>query len=351
MWLFVLSISFLSAFLGTRLSIALAHKWQVLDYPGEIKIHAQPVSRLGGIGIWLGFVGGSLFVLVVQGEGIGWWAIFISSLAVVATGFADDVHGLRPLQKVVGQLLGAAIFLFFAYKIYRVAGVGIFPSLLLGLGIVVFLVGLSNSINLLDGMDGIAAGSSALMACFLAFVLNCYGASSIALLALALVGGCLGFLVYNCPPARTFMGDIGSLFIGFIVAVLAVHLLFVAGLGIRQVLGVALIFSVPLVDTSFAIIRRLLSHQEVFGGDRCHLYDCLHSHLNYRIKLTLVFIWCLVFFGGILGTFVFIFHSIAPVIAGVVFLGALCVLAAWSGCLGPGIKVSAGTSSRSNIQR
>jgi len=336
MQFFTLFLSFFFALLGTRLAILLAQSSGVLDYPGEIKIHDRPVPRLGGLGILFGFLAGSVWLLITaRVELLAWCAVIAGSLVVAVIGLLDDVRGLKPGQKLGGQALGGILFLFLANAGFGVKLEDPLVAGVLALIALIFTTGMSNSINLLDGMDGMASGTSAMMAFFLGLALHLAGDSGFALLALALAGACQGFLVFNLPPARTFMGDVGSLFLGFVLAALSLRLLFVSHLSFPHLLGLVLILAVPLIDTGFAILRRLISRRQIFGGDRFHLYDCLHRRLGERTWLTLLSMWVLVLLGGVLGLIVFCLPFEVIVFSGVLFIAILCGIAIWAGCLGP----------------
>jgi UDP-GlcNAc:undecaprenyl-phosphate GlcNAc-1-phosphate transferase len=206
----------------------------------------------------------------------------------------------------------------------------------------VFLVGMANAMNLLDGMNGLATSVAAVAALSMAGLAVMAGQSMAGLplaAALALAGACLGFLPYNYPRARTFMGDVGSLFLGFVLAGLALLLAQRPG-DWPGLLAALLVLALPLTDTALAIVRRLGRFQDVFGGDREHIYDLL-SRRGLGDAWTVVVVVAL---GAALGGGALWVVGLRPVPASVVVVGAFAALvlfAAWLGALGsarPGSK-------------
>lgn len=309
---------------GTRASMALARAWGILDLPGEIKIHRDPTPRFGGFGIVVAVV---LGYAVVAGA-IGLWSrwgidMLVGGLVIAFTGAVDDIRGLRPMDKLLGQLVGGIAFVALSWSSFA-GGVlaGTLPALLYAFIGVLFVTFMSNGLNLLDGLDGLAAGATAVMASFLTVLALFEGKQEIALTLGTLVGACIGFLIYNVPPAKTFMGDIGSLFLGYMVAAAGLQLCFSHPVSISRVLGILLILAVPIVDASLAILRRLLGHRNIFSGDRLHLYDCIHRQFRGDTWRTLGAIWGLTFSCGVAGVFAFFARTfVAAMIASAVILG------------------------------
>jgi len=291
----VLLISFIATLPGTWLCKKIALKFGVLDKPdGMVKTHTQPIAYLGGLGIFLGFTAGILAGIIYLEQTGGEFRLYLKLLigilggASVAcfVGLIDDLLDIHPFQKILGQIL-AAVFLI---------AVGIRPNLgiifaqfaiklpttldmILGAPIVIiFVLGATNSLNLLDGLDGLCAGVTAIITIgmlILAVHLGTWNKSSIgdpvrAIVGLALVGGALGFLPFNKAPAKIFMGDAGSMLLGFIAATMMI--LFAE----RQPLwwmASLMIFGLPILDTAVALIRRWLNKKPLFISDRGHIYD------------------------------------------------------------------------------
>lgn len=236
---------------GTLFSMALAARWGIVDRPGMLKIHAVPVPRFGGVGMVLAFC-----VLLPAPS---WGAA--GSLVMAAVGALDDRWDLLPRQKLLGQIGGGAC-LALPWILRGAPG-----AALIMLFAAVFL---ANAVNLLDGMDGLAAGVAAIGAWGLAAIHASRGLPTTVPLILA--GASVGFLLWNLPPARTFMGDVGSLFLG---GALAWQIGGVYSTDLSALLGCCFCVGVPCFDTLLGIVRRLLTGKPLFSGDRDHLYDQL----------------------------------------------------------------------------
>lgn len=279
-------LTFLAAFLivviATPVSMKLAAKWGAIAFPGGRHVHTRPIPRLGGLAIYAAFWGAVLIMGVWDEQVLG---LFLGSTLIVLVGVWDDIRGMRPLVKLFWQIVAAVVLLFFDFSIKTLSlpfweqeinfqGLGLgFVGLIL---MVFWVVGLINTVNVSDGLDGLAAGI-----CFIAAILLFWSANQIeqltvapAHLTIALAGALLGFLFYNFPPARVFMGDSGSMFLGFIIGGVSIMGL----LKTATVLGLVfplLIMGLPVADLTFAIIRRKLSGQPLVMADRGHLHHRL----------------------------------------------------------------------------
>lgn len=277
------------SFVISGLSIPLARRFGVLDAPGAIKVQSTAVPRLGGLGIVVATL--LTWAIAPVGKGaLNLWGVLASGGAMAAVGLLDDIYGLPPWQKLAGQLLAGVALGLFGVRL-GVAHQGwinvVATSLLVALG--------ANSVNLLDGLDGIAAGTSAVMAGAFALLLFDHSHAG---LALAVAGACVGFLPWNWHPAKTFMGDGGSLFLGFFFALFLI--LTVNGQPWQHAAGGLMVVAVPALDTSIGVLRRLLHHQPVYAGDRDHIYDRLHKRgLNQR--LTALTLWGVAALTGMAG--------------------------------------------------
>lgn len=336
---------------GTRASIALARALSILDLPGEIKIHGKPTPRFGGFGIVLGTLVGHLVAARIDGLWGRWDIATLGGALVIAlTGAIDDVRGLRPVYKLLGQFVAGTAFVVMsgpALDGETLPGLLAFSYVALG---VVFIAFMSNALNLLDGMDGLAAGTTVVMASFLTILAFLEGKQELALTLGTLVGACLGFFIYNAPPAKTFMGDIGSLFLGYMMAIAGLQLCLVRPISVAKVLSVLLVLAVPIVDTCLAMLRRLRSHHDVFSGDRYHIYDCIHRKLGGDTWRTLGVMWGITLVGGAAGLLAFFAGtSVAVLIAAPVILGMVALasrVGSLRACAGPGLE-SVGSRRRS----
>jgi UDP-GlcNAc:undecaprenyl-phosphate/decaprenyl-phosphate GlcNAc-1-phosphate transferase len=289
--------------LATRASMPLAHAWGVIDRPGALKIHPHPTPRMGGVGF--------VSVVLVLGAALGLLHRYALAglVAMAATGLADDRFDLRPRTKLAGQCLaGALLGLDLA-----TAGA---PPWLAFAGAALAVV-LANSINLLDGMDGLAAGCSLIAALGLAFLARAAGLgwSEEALVA----GGLLGLLLWNYPQAKTFMGDAGSLAIGYLLAH-SLARLGTAGTGF--LLAGAGTLSIPVFDVALGILRRLREGRPVFSGDRDHFYDQLQRRTG-DVRRTLWISWA-----AVLATVLFSVAAPWPAAARLAVLAAACAFVA-----------------------
>lgn len=300
--LIVFAIAFLAALLLVPLARALSFRLGAVDVPGELAIHTRPIPRAGGLAI----LGASLTAVVVA-----WWrgllilepapllpGIFLGSALIALAGLLDDVNRISPLQKFLWQLLATSV----------VMGLGVHNHFLpfVGLGIALtpfYLVGAANAVNLLDGMDGLAAGVVAIAAFCLGLIATLHAADAPAILAFALAGAALGFLPYNFPRARIFMGDVGSLFTGFTLACVAL-LLTDRPYNLLYFAIPLTVLGVPALDTALAIARRFRRRDDLFSGDRDHTYDLLARRWGQR-------------------------RAVVAMWAAAALLGAAAVVAAW----------------------
>ena len=255
-----------------------------LDIPNERKVHKKPMPRLGGLGIFFAFLVG--YMLFGQNT-IRMNSILIGSFIIILTGMIDDIKPLDAKDKLIGQLLSAAIIAFYGEILLdNITAFGLninfvyfaYPITF------IFIVACMNIINLIDGLDGLAGGVSAIF--FMTIIIICFFQGRTTglefTLALITLGSTLGFLVHNFYPAKIFAGDSGALFLGFIIAVIS--LLGFKATVLTSVFIPILTLGVPILDTFFAIIRRLLKHKKISDADKQHLHHQLlgmkFSHRN-----------------------------------------------------------------------
>lgn len=242
--------------------------------PREDRWHRKPTAMLGGIGFFLAFV---LSLLLYAAASRNWdeipWGMLCGSLIVFLLGLYDDLKRISPPAKLVGQILAAAAVIalgtttdFFSPRLANNI-IAQLPNILVTF---LWLVGISNAINLLDNMDGLAGGISLITALILSFFFWQSGSHGLLAVSLALAGAVLGFLVFNFPPASIFMGDSGSLFLGFTLAGLAIARQPQAS-NVFAVMAVpTLLFMLPILDTTLVTITRLLRGQSPAQGGRDH---------------------------------------------------------------------------------
>lgn len=321
----------------TPVARRLALRLGVLDHARDArKVHRTPTPRLGGVAIVAAFYLALAVVLLLDGGArAGWladaglaWAITAGGLTIAALGLRDDVKGVPPGTKLAVELAVAGLLYAAGLRVDAVALPLLGTFQLGGLSLPVTLlwtVGVTNAVNLIDGLDGLAAGVAGLAAAATSLLALLGGSPLVALVAAALAGAAAGFLRYNFNPATTFMGDTGSLFLGFLLAALSLKL----QQGPSTTVGLlasALVLGVPIVDTTLAVVRRALRGASIFGADRGHLHHRLLagglSHRAavlalYAASLTLAAGGVLVAFGG---------EAIALAVLGVLLATGLAVL-------------------------
>ena len=285
LWLRVLltiGVAFVVAFGTTPIVKAFAQKVGAMDNPGEERrIHTHPIPRMGGMAIFLGFL---LSVVLFADISKPVQGILIGCVIIVATGVLDDIVSLRWWIKLAAQLIAAVIAVAHGVTIEGIMNPNVFAAentLLIGyLSIpvtIIWIVGVTNAVNLIDGLDGLACGVSAISSVTMLTVALMVAEPNIAVLLAALAGGCLGFIPYNLNPAKIFMGDTGALLLGYVLATVSILGLF-KFYAVMTFLVPVMALALPLFDTAFAIIRRVLKGQSPMTPDRGHLHHRLIDH-------------------------------------------------------------------------
>ena len=296
--LLLVAISFAIAIILTPILKQIGIKFKIYDVADgdELKIHKKPIPPLGGLAIMI-----SLFTIIIiylikgSAEANQVIAIVVAGLIIGLFGLYDDlkwkhVEQANPKVKVaVQQILIIAVSVLFYFvnissPIIPIAVVSIFI-------IFCFINGLINAVNLQDGMDGLAGGIILISSVGFAIVSKGLGIEIVYIMSLGLVGAIFGFLVFNFNPAKIFMGDNGSFFLGLIIAIFAIFTInqpynFVLLIGVIFVIGL------PIFDMAFAILRRIMNSKPIFLGDRSHIYDLIHKHVS-SIKKTVVIYYCI----------------------------------------------------------
>lgn len=286
-WAF--AVSLIVALLATPAVILLAKKTGAMDAPNARKVHKKPIPRIGGLAIYSGFMAAIIFVALKFGldgeqvkETIG---LVVSGSLIVALGLLDDYKNLPAKLKLLGQIGAAAVLVlifdvridfmtdpfgdYFYFDNLPIPHLAIFVTMF-------WLVGLTNTVNLIDGLDGLAAGVASIASFTIMLIALEQNFILVAVLTAALAGAAVGFLKYNFNPAEIFMGDTGSMFLGFMLAGISV-----TG-AVKSVATIALVVPIfalglPILDTTFAIVRRLRGGVPIFKPDKGHLH---HRLLN-----------------------------------------------------------------------
>jgi len=307
--------AFLLAVLATPAMRRAALGLGVVDHPSMRKHHPQPIPLLGGVAIW-GAVIGSLLLFPERRELVELTGIMIGASWISFWGLWDDRFGLSPFSKFLVQLSAAAILI--AVGIQVSLPVPFWTNIILTL---FWVVGITNAFNLLDNMDGLSSGVAAVAAGWFTLLAAINGQYLVGGLAASVFGACLGFLIYNFNPARIFMGDSGSLFLGFLMSVLGIKLRFPANVNWVTWMVPIVVLGVPIFDTSLVVISRLRRKKNPFttpGTD--HLSHRLHDSGWSRRETVLLI--CLVGCG--LGG-VAIFVSLASPMAAYAIAGSIGV--------------------------
>ncbi len=277
-----LALAFLAAYYGTPLARKLAVYCGCFDIPdGKRKLHADPVPYFGGLAIFGGF--SAVFLLfsyfltgTLPSEIL---VIFIGGLMICTVGLLDDLYGMRPVVKFLFQILVSLFTAHFGFAIEYITlfGYSIRFGIFSELVTVIWLVAIINAVNLIDGLDGLAGGVSVLESFALLVTALLMGNPLCAVASAALCGAALGFLPFNFSKATIFMGDAGSMLIGYIMACISVLGLFKAQ-ALFSIIVPAMIFALPVMDAVMAFFRRILNGQSPFAPDRKHLHHVLIEH-------------------------------------------------------------------------
>ncbi|MBR5913178.1 MAG: undecaprenyl/decaprenyl-phosphate alpha-N-acetylglucosaminyl 1-phosphate transferase [Selenomonadaceae bacterium] len=265
--------------------IKLAIHTGAVDKPDARKVHKSPIPRIGGLGIYISFMIAT-FVTVstsnLDGESMHEiMGLIVSGSLIVLIGLVDDYKNLPAKVKLLGQILAAIVFVIcFDVKIDVITnpflGDYIYLEWIAAPATIFWLVGLTNTVNLIDGLDGLAAGVSAIASITILLVALKQNFFLVSILTAALAGSAFGFLFYNSHPAKIFMGDTGSMFFGFMLAGISVIGAFKSTATIALIVPI-LALGLPILDTTFAIVRRYRGGQPIFKPDKGHLHHRLLS--------------------------------------------------------------------------
>jgi UDP-GlcNAc:undecaprenyl-phosphate/decaprenyl-phosphate GlcNAc-1-phosphate transferase len=289
----------------TPVVIRAAVAWGLFDPPhGDRRVHTEPLPRLGGVAVFGAVAAGLVVMAAASATGMEWLSqssSFLSGLLfgsgiIFATGLIDDLRGLRPGVKLVAQVIAALVVYAYGFRI-DVITLGSAFEMQLGwaaLPLTVFwIVGVTNAFNLIDGLDGLATGIAVIALGTTVLIAAALGNVQVMFLSVAIIGALIGFLRYNFSPAQIFLGDSGSLFVGFMLAVLTVH-----GSGAPGVLVLVPLFAlaVPLIDTVLAMLRRWLRGVPLSQADGRHIHHRLlalglsHRHAVIVLYVVAVFL-------------------------------------------------------------
>ena len=267
----------------------LARRLGAMDEPEARKIHAVPTPRMGGVAIFFGIIIPSLLLLTNEGALRG---VLVGASLITLVGVLDDVRGLRPLLKLGLQVGVAVILVLYGVRVetLTIPGVGILVLGWVGIPFtILWVVTLMNIVNFIDGMDGLAAGVCAISSVTFAIIAVSLGRYDMGILAAVVAGSTLGFLRHNFHPATIFMGDSGSLLLGFLLAAITLQG-FLKGVATVALVIPLLVLGIPIFDTGFAILRRVKNRRPIYLADRGHLHHRF-ANLGYSQRQTVAVIY------------------------------------------------------------
>ena len=288
--------AFLIAVIATPIVRKYALRWKLGDKPNGRKINTDLIPHLGGIALVLGTLGGAVVFGVLAGRGDGgagtwlglWQKMLLPVAMIVVLGLIDDMKNLRAMEKLAVQILSAVILVFSGFSLLvgvpLIDGVQIVAAFVT----VAFLVGISSSVNLIDGHDGQAAGISLISALAFAALGVVLDAPMVIAMTLTLTGACLGFLVFNFPPGKIYMGDTGSMFLGIVLGIIACTVTALQPT-VNTFVAICFVLGVPLLDSLLAVTRRVALRAPVFRADSLHMHHVLRGFgLSHRQVLAVM---------------------------------------------------------------
>ncbi|HGO3269511.1 TPA: glycosyltransferase family 4 protein, partial [Staphylococcus aureus] len=286
--LLLVAVTMIVSLTITPIVIAISKRLNLVDKPNFRKVHTKPISVMGGTVILFSFLIGIWIGHPIETE---IKPLIIGAIIMYVLGLVDDIYDLKPYIKLAGQIAAALVVAFYGVTID-------FISLPMGTTIhfgflsipitVIWIVAITNAINLIDGLDGLASGISAIGLITIGFIAILQANIFITMICCVLLGSLIGFLFYNFHPAKIFLGDSGALMIGFIIGFLSL-------LGFKNITIIALFFpivilAVPFIDTLFAMIRRVKKGQHIMQADKSHLHHKLLA-LGYTHRQTVLLIY------------------------------------------------------------
>lgn len=278
-------------YLITPLFKLAAVKTNFLDHPvARKKSHAKPIALLGGVAIFVSFAIAVVFTARGEGELL---PVFLGSIVLVVFGLMDDKFGMIPHVKLAGQFIAALIVIRAGLKVDTI------DNYYLALAFtVIWIVGITNAFNLLDNLNGLSSGIAGIAGIFFGLIAWNNGQMLVAIISFALAGACFGFLKHNFPKAHIFMGDAGSMFIGFVLSCIAI-----IGTWKTHQVSISLslpilILSYPIFDTTLVTLIRIMEGRSIFQGGRDHSSHIL-AILGFKKKRAVLFIYFICIYTGI----------------------------------------------------
>lgn len=312
--------AFTASVLFTPLVIKFAHKIGAVDKPNHRKVHVGLMPRIGGLAIFFAFLLGYALLGPVSESAQG---IIIGACIIIFVGFLDDLFDLTAKAKLSGQLVAAIVVIWVGDLQIEFINLPVFGQFDFGYFsipiTILWILGITNAVNLIDGLDGLAAGVSIIALISISAMAFIMGNVYVMYTAAILVCSTLGFLVFNFYPAKIFIGDTGALFLGYMTGVLAL-------LGFKNVAVVSLIIpiivlGVPISDTFFAVVRRMRMKQPISRADNSHLHHCL-LRAGFSHRQAVLIIYCIAILFGLAA----VLFSQATIWGGILLIGIILMI-------------------------
>lgn len=306
-----LVIAFIISLVSTLLLVypikKLAVRWNVIDLPNYRKVHKQPTPRLGGLAIFLGACMGILYLAPSHEY---FFEISVGAIIIVITGLLDDKFQIKPLYKLTGQLIPATILILSGLIIDKITlpffGVVELAGPFSVIITLFWIVGITNAINLIDGLDGLASGGSTIALISILIMAIMDQELFVVFLTVVLIGSNIGFLFHNFHPAKIYMGDTGSLFLGYMISVISILGLF-KNVTLFSFIIPVIILAVPIFDTIFAIIRRVINGEKIMMPDKKHIHhQLLAAGFSHRGTVLIIY-----GFSAIFGVLAILFSNVS----------------------------------------
>lgn len=329
-WLLYLvsfAVSFIISLLTTPFARDLAIKFHAVDYPRARGMNKEPVPRMGGLAIVIGFLCAIIMLtpFIQDFHTKQFMGFILGGIIIVLVGMLDDVYELSAKVKLLIQIIVALIVVytgtridFIMWPMWQYLKPFSVPITIL------WIIGLINAVNLIDGIDGLAAGVTSIASICLMVLCILSGSEVAVLLTAILAGSCLGFLPRNFSPAEVYMGDTGSTFLGYVLAVSSCIGVF-KSYAILSILLAVLAMALPILDTAFAMIRRAINHKPIMSPDRGHLHHRLID-AGYTPKQAAVMLYALSFVSALIAVLIAVKDFRATIVVFIFFLILILML-------------------------
>jgi len=261
-----------------------------IDYPSERKVHLKPIPRLGGLAVFLAFLFGYMLFAQELTQMLG---ILIGGFIIILVGIIDDINPLSSKYKLIGQIIAASVVVYYGeIALQNISAFGIYMDFgaFSPIITIIFIVAITNAINLIDGIDGLSSGISIIYFVTVIIIAFIMGTSTglETMICLLMIGSIFGFLIFNFPPAKIFLGDSGAMFIGYMISIVA--LLGFKNVTLTSLIVPLLILAIPILDTILAIFRRFIANKPIGIADKEHIHhQLLKMKLSTRKTILIIY--------------------------------------------------------------